>query len=65
MKTSLDVIKRILWDENLPSAHFSVGYIDRFVGIIDRPFDKFDWTNFNHLDPDASAIPRHRIVYFK
>ena len=33
MKTALDVIKRIQWDENLPAEYFTIGYLDRFEGI--------------------------------
>ncbi len=32
MKTAEEVISRIMWDDNLPSDDFIVGYIDRFKG---------------------------------
>jgi hypothetical protein len=41
MRTSLDVIKRLQWDENLPQDFFTVGYVDRFKGIVEDPFTKF------------------------
>ena len=46
MKTALDVIKRIQWDEMLPSDLFSIGYLDRFTGIQEDQFTKFSsWGN--------------------
>lgn len=47
MKTALDVIKRIQWDENLPPEYFTIGYVDRFEGIIEDQFTKF--SNWGHL----------------
>ena len=47
MKTALDVIKRIQWDENLPAEYFTIGYVDRFEGIIEDQFSKF--SNWGHL----------------
>ena len=41
MRTSLDVIKRLQWDENLPQEFFTIGYVDRFKGIVEDPFTKF------------------------
>ena len=46
MKTALDVIKRIQWDEMLPCEFFSIGYLDRFTGIQEDQFTKFSsWGN--------------------
>ena len=41
MKTAFDVIKRIQWDEMLPAECFTIGYLDRFTGIVEDPFTKF------------------------
>ena len=41
MRTSLDVIKRLQWDENLPQEFFTIGYVDRFKGIVEDHFTKF------------------------
>ena len=41
MKTAEDVIKRIQWDEMLPAECFTIGYVDRFVGIVEDEFTKF------------------------
>ena len=65
MKTSEDVVNRILWDDNLPSEHFTVGYLDRFVGVVERAFSTFTWEDIASVDYDALAIPKHRIHYFK
>lgn len=43
-----------------------MGYEDRFIGIIERQFDEFDWDNdIAAVGPDILAIPQHRIQYFK
>lgn len=65
MKTATDVINRIQWDEKLNPEFFTVGYLDRFVGIIENTFNSFDWNDITSLDPNTLAIPKHRIQYFK
>ena len=68
MKSALDVINRIEWDEQLPSENFLVGYLDSFLGTIERPFSSFDWS-LDICDVETgknpSAVPQHRIQYFK
>ncbi|KAM5132307.1 leukocyte receptor cluster member 9-like [Mantella aurantiaca] len=65
MKTASDVISRIQWDPNLPKEHFSVGYLDRFLGVIEKPFSAFCWEDLASTGIDVLAIPKHRIQYFK
>ena len=65
MKTADDVIKRIQWDSALPSEHFTVAYIDRFIGIVEKNFGAFSWEDIASVDYDELAIPKHRIQYFK
>ena len=69
MKTAGDVVNRIQWDENIKREFMIVGYLDRFLGIKECEFDKFDWENcFGNIamaDIGALAIPEHRIQYFK
>ncbi|KAI6661203.1 hypothetical protein LOD99_10131 [Oopsacas minuta] len=65
MKQATDVIHRIIWDPELPSECFIIGYLDRFVGIIERPFSEFSWEDIATVDLDVLAIPKHRIQYFK
>ncbi|XP_029959617.1 leukocyte receptor cluster member 9 [Salarias fasciatus] len=65
MRTADDVISRILWD-SVDSSEFVVGYVDRFLGVLERPFNEFNWDT-NPCDCDYSselALPRHRIQYF-
>ncbi|CAN9513666.1 unnamed protein product [Ophioblennius macclurei] len=65
MRTADDVISRILWD-SVDSSEFVVGYVDRFLGVLERPFDDFNWDT-DPCDCDYSselALPRHRIQYF-
>ncbi|KAM8927764.1 leukocyte receptor cluster member 9 [Pelodytes ibericus] len=65
MKTATDVISRIQWDTILPKEHFSIGYLDRFLGVIEKPFSEFSWEDFASVGYDVLAIPKHRIQYFK
>lgn len=66
MRTADDVISRILWDPSVDSSEFVVGYVDRFLGVLERPFNEFNWDT-NPCDCDYTtelALPRHRIQYF-
>lgn len=65
MKTADDVISRILWDEQVPTEYFSIGYLDRFLGILEEPFASFSWEDLASVGPGILAIPKHRIQYFK
>jgi len=61
LRNPMDIVHRILWDEHLNKADFTVGYLDRFDGVVERAFDEFDWTDIT----SDFAIPKHRIQYFK
>ncbi|XP_056143027.1 LOW QUALITY PROTEIN: leukocyte receptor cluster member 9 [Lampris incognitus] len=66
MRTADDVISRVLWDPWLEASGFVVGYVDRFLGVLERPFAEFNW-DAGPCDCDYSAelaLPRHRIQYF-
>lgn len=65
MKTARDVISRLLWDDSLPQEKFTVGYIDRFDGIVEKPFTALDWNDPAVVDNYSLALPKHRIQYFK
>ncbi|ESN96836.1 hypothetical protein HELRODRAFT_178636 [Helobdella robusta] len=65
MKTASDVINRIRWDPDLETTDFSVGYLDRFLGVLEKKFDAFTWEDIASADYDVLAIPKHRIQYFK
>lgn len=65
MKTATDVISRLLWDDSLPEEKFQVGYIDRFDGIVEKPFTSLDWSDPAVVDNHTLALPKHRIQYFK
>ncbi len=47
------------------SRHLLNSSAFRFLGIIEKPFAAFNWDHFSAVDPEATAIPRHRIQYFK
>uniref|UniRef100_A0A3Q2Z8R5 Leukocyte receptor cluster member 9 n=1 Tax=Hippocampus comes TaxID=109280 RepID=A0A3Q2Z8R5_HIPCM len=66
MRTADDVISRILWDPSADASQFVVGYVDRYLGVLERPFCDFNWDT-NPCDCDYAtelALPRHRIQYF-
>uniref|UniRef100_A0A8D2LIM1 Leukocyte receptor cluster member 9 n=1 Tax=Varanus komodoensis TaxID=61221 RepID=A0A8D2LIM1_VARKO len=65
MKTAEDVISRLLWDNQVPAEHFTIGYLDRFLGILEEPFSAFSWEDLASAGPGVLAIPKHRIQYFK
>ncbi|KAL3857099.1 hypothetical protein ACJMK2_011795 [Sinanodonta woodiana] len=65
MKTAADVIKRIQWDRDLNLEDFYVGYIDRFLGIVEKCFTAFTWEDIAAVDMFTLTIPQHRIQYFK
>ena len=65
MKTATDVISRIQWDEQLSEKDFVIGYLDRFIGIIEQDFSAFSWEDIASVDYNTLSIPRHRIQYFK
>ncbi|XP_061771271.1 leukocyte receptor cluster member 9 isoform X2 [Nerophis ophidion] len=54
------------WDPSVDASHFLVGYTDRFLGVLERPFADFNW-DVKPCDCDYTAelaLPRHRIQYF-
>ena len=55
MRTAEDVIKRIKWDPDTRQEDWSIGYIDRFKGIMEDPFVGFNWED----------VVQHRIQYFR
>jgi 2'-5' RNA ligase/uncharacterized protein (UPF0248 family) len=65
MKTAIDVVKRILWDETLQQDQFLVGYLDRIDGLKEKYFNAFSWEDIASVDYTVLAIPKHRIQYFK
>jgi uncharacterized protein (UPF0248 family) len=65
LRPSSDVIQRISWDESIPQHLITVGYEDRFLGIQERVFTAFNWADFASLSQTETAIPQHRIFYFK
>ena len=65
MRTATEVISRILWDDELQTKEFTIGYLDRFTGIQEKPFDDFSWEDIASVGPNVLAIPKHRIQYFK
>ncbi|KAK8737249.1 hypothetical protein OTU49_004405 [Cherax quadricarinatus] len=65
MKTAGDVRKRIQWDPELRKEYFTVGYLDRFSGVVEKPFTSFSWEHLSMVDLEQLAVPQHRIQYYK
>lgn len=65
MKTAMDVVKRIMWDEALDRDQCLVGYLDRMDGLKEKYFNAFSWEDIASVDYTVLAIPKHRIQYFK
>ncbi|THD18994.1 Leukocyte receptor cluster member 9 [Fasciola hepatica] len=65
MRTAMDVVKRIMWDDKIPESLITIGYEDRFLGILEKPFDEFSWEPLDTLDYYSFGVPEHRIQYFK
>lgn len=62
MKIVSDVILRIKWDVELSLKDFIVGYLDRFVGIMEKYFEDFSWDDFVLVDYFVDlVISRYRI----
>jgi len=51
------IFNKIRWDPKYDTSMFTVGYLDRFIGVMEMSFDKFI------VNPDP--IPFHRIYFFK
>ncbi|KPP74644.1 leukocyte receptor cluster member 9-like [Scleropages formosus] len=66
MRPAADVVSRILWDSSLDPSDFAVGYLDRFLGVLERPFSEFSWDRdvCNCDFAEELALPQHRIKYF-
>lgn len=56
MRNEISIFNRILWDPELQSSSWTVGWLDRFDGVLECPVSDFN------LDGE---IPFHRIRYFK
>lgn len=66
LRTAEAVIQRIRWDPHLNPADFSVGYVDRFLGVREEPFLSFCWDEpLAALAPGVLAVPQHRVRYFR
>ncbi|GMI22323.1 hypothetical protein TeGR_g11962 [Tetraparma gracilis] len=68
MRTSSDVISRVLHDPSMGSPDsIIVGYWDGIAGkVLEKPLSKFScWGDIAMASLHALAIPQHRIRYFK
>lgn len=55
MKVGSKILHDIIYSTKFDAGDFTVGYFDRFLGILEIPAAEFY----------SSEIPKHRIQYFK
>eukprot|EP01080_Neovahlkampfia_damariscottae_P009129 gene9129-1218_t len=55
LRSSKDIINRFKWDNSFDKDKLTIGYKDRFVGIMECNLETYD----------IGDIPEHRIYYFK
>lgn len=61
LRPAQDILNRILWDtDNYDADDFTVGYLDRFEGIMESPL-----VNWKRECTDEEFIPMHRIAWIK
>jgi predicted kinase len=67
MRSSWDVISRILHDPSFVQANITIGYWDGLANrILEKNFTKFHaWGDISMASISQLAIPQHRIRYFK
>ncbi len=51
-------------DQDIDADAITVGYLDRFLGVIEKKFSAFVWCKLEMASIDDLAIPKHRIEYF-
>ena len=54
MKEAEKVINRILWDKSLNQQEFTVGYEDRFLGIMEISFDEYTRSDIQYQESNQS-----------
>lgn len=42
LRTAKNIIDKITWDENINSAEFRVGYLDKYDGVLEMPFAELE-----------------------
>ena len=66
LRTVMDVVHRIQWDDQFNPEDFVVGFLDRFDGMVEEAFPFFDWSDVTTVDDwETFCIPKHRVYYFK
>ncbi|EHY60375.1 hypothetical protein HRR83_000135 [Exophiala dermatitidis] len=60
MRSAQDVLDRLHWDPSYDITKYTIGYLERFSGIMETPADS--WISES---TDEEWIPQHRIKYFK
>lgn len=51
------IIDRITWDQSLNIKDYTIGYEDRFLGVVEIEFEEYK--------AKSGEIKEHRIQYFK
>ncbi|KAJ3192240.1 hypothetical protein HK101_006860 [Irineochytrium annulatum] len=63
LRSSADVFNRLVWDGGYDTSRYVVGYMDRFVGMLEVGLEEFARRKAD-IDGDE-WIPFHRVWYFR
>ncbi|KAL4909937.1 hypothetical protein BDW74DRAFT_173416 [Aspergillus multicolor] len=60
LRPAVDILNRLVWDENYDSTDFVIGYEDRFEGRLEASLN-----SWKRESTDEEFIPQHRVLYIK
>lgn len=55
MRTAKAAIDKVVWDPNIDTNEFTVGYFDKYMGTLETPIAEYQ----------KSEIKEHRLLYLK
>lgn len=55
VRTAKAAIDKVLWDPNLDSSEYTVGYFDKYMGTLEMSIDNYR----------KSEVKEHRLMYLK
>lgn len=61
LRPAHDIINRIKWDPEMKIHDYIVGYVDRFLGILQMNLEK--WVGHRRDETDEEWMPMHRVVW--
>ena len=61
LRPAQDIINRIKWDPDMDIHDNTIGYEDRFVGVLEMSMSK--WASHRRDETDEEWVPLHRVVW--